>query len=105
MENPPEAGTLRIFNQFVETFSITELAERVRHAGESMGLRVRTQSIRNPRQEQETHYYNPRHTGLFELGLKPTHLSNETLRAMIGLVQRHREAIAPDRILRDIRWR
>jgi UDP-sulfoquinovose synthase len=38
LENPANPGELRIFNQFVETFSVNELAERVQRVGNSLGL-------------------------------------------------------------------
>src|SRR6266508_5199825 len=39
--NPGERGDFRVFNQFTEQFSIVELAETVRRAGEHHGLDVR----------------------------------------------------------------
>ena len=38
--NPPRRGELRIMNQFTETFTVSELAERVVEAGRSLGLNV-----------------------------------------------------------------
>jgi len=71
LENPPPGGELRIFNQFVETFSVNQLAEKVQQVGSRMGLSVRISHVENPRKESEEHYYNPTHTGLLELGLEP----------------------------------
>ena len=36
------------------------------------GVDARIENTPNPRVEQEDHYYNAKHTGLLELGLKPT---------------------------------
>ncbi|MDP2105684.1 MAG: NAD-dependent epimerase/dehydratase family protein, partial [Desulfobulbaceae bacterium] len=71
LENPANQGELRIFNQFTETFSVNELAGKVQSVGKLLDLDVQVKSIDNPRKELEEHYYNPRHTGLLELGLKP----------------------------------
>ena len=70
--NPPGKGELRILNQFTETFSINQLADRVRRVAAGMGNAVDIQHVDNPRKEQEEHYYNPAHHGLLELGLTAT---------------------------------
>jgi UDP-sulfoquinovose synthase len=104
LENPPAGGELRIFNQFTETFTVNELAERVRQAGKQLGLQVEIRPVENPRKEAEEHYYNPRHTGLLELGLEPNFLTEETLRQMMEFVVRHRQRIQEGQILRSVRW-
>jgi len=98
LENPPGTGQLRILNQFTETFSVNELAERVQEAGSRAGLDVSLKSVENPRKEAEEHYYNPRHTGFADLGLKPTLLSEDILTGMLETVMEYREQINPDKI-------
>ena len=75
LESPAKAGELRIFNQFTETFSVNDLAEKVQRVGKDMGLNVEIKPVENPRKEAEEHYYNPKHTGLLELGLSPNYLT------------------------------
>jgi UDP-sulfoquinovose synthase len=104
VENPAAAGELRVFNQFTETFSVADLAERVARAGRQLGLSVAVKSVPNPRKEAEKHYYNPVHTGLLSLGLKPHFLTDEVLAQLMGLVIRYRNRIDPDRFLRNVRW-
>lgn len=104
VENPPPKGELRIFNQFVETFSVSELAERVREAGRQCGLEVQISSVRNPRKEAEEHFYNPANTGLFELGLKPHYLSEDVLGQMLELVLSFRGNIDEHKIFRSVKW-
>lgn len=104
VENPAAAGELRVFNQFTETFSVADLAERVARAGRQLGLSVAVKSVPNPRKEAEKHYYNPVHTGLLSLGLKPHLLTDEVLAQLMGLVMRYRNRIDPDRFLRNVRW-
>ena len=74
-ENPPAEGEYRVFNQFTEVFNVADLAEKVRHAAGELGIEVQVDHVVNPRLELEEHYYNPAHTKLLELGLKPTLLS------------------------------
>ena len=46
--NPADRGEFRVFNQFTEQFSVLELAEIVKQAGEEHGLEVRIESHREP---------------------------------------------------------
>lgn len=102
--NPANRGELRIMNQFTETFSVNDLAERVQRVGQGMGLAVEVRSIENPRKEAEDHYYNPAHSALLDLGLAPTYMTDEVLAAMMEQVLAHRKAISVDRILPRVRW-
>ena len=102
--NPPGPGELRILNQFTETFTVNELAEKVKRVGEERGHDVAVRSIPNPRKEMESHYYNPVHTGLRELGLEPHPLTDEVLHGMFETVEKHKGSIRKDRILSGVRW-
>ncbi|NNC90386.1 MAG: NAD-dependent epimerase/dehydratase family protein [Akkermansiaceae bacterium] len=104
IENPAGRGELRIFNQFVETFSVNDLAERVKYVGDEMGLGVKIERIENPRKELEEHYYNPAHTGLLDLGLEPHPLTEDVLKGLIEVVQAHKDRIATGRIFRGVKW-
>ena len=102
---PPAKGELRILNQFTETFSVNELAERVRRAGPRLSLDVKIRHIENPRTEKEEHYYRPAHAGFAELGLQPTLLSDEILADMLVAVNSYRDRIVPSRIEPRVNWR
>jgi UDP-sulfoquinovose synthase len=103
--NPPAAGEYRVFNQFTETFTVGELAEKVRHAAGVLGRDVRVHHPPNPRVEAEEHYYNPMHTKLPALGLQPTLLSEALIESVLGVVERYRDRVIPDRIDPATRWR
>lgn len=103
-KNPANKGELRIFNQLTETFTVSELAERVKAVGNHLGLRVEIKSIPNPRKEKEEHYYNPIHNGLKNLGLEPNYMTDDVLAAMIERITENRERIVIDRILPRVRW-
>jgi UDP-sulfoquinovose synthase len=103
-EKPAAAGEMRIFNQLTEVFSVNELAERVQRVGCGMGLDVRVQPIANPRKEKEEHYYNPVHSGLLELGLKPHFMTDEVLAQMLSLVLRYQDRIEMSRIMPRVSW-
>ena len=75
VQNPCDYGELRILNQFTETLSVRKIAELVQSAAAMHGFKVEMQNLPNPRKEMEQHYYNPKHSGLLDLGLKPNHLT------------------------------
>lgn len=103
-ESTPQAGELRIFNQFTETFSVNELATRVQTAGLEIGLDVQVQNLVNPRKEAEDHYYQPAHTGLLELGLEPTYMTSEVLVSMLERIVSAGSAIDEGKILPRVKW-
>jgi UDP-sulfoquinovose synthase len=104
VENPADHGELRIFNQFTETFSVNDLAARVQETGSGLGLNVDIQHVENPRLEAEAHYYNPRHTGLLDLGLSPHYLSEDVLVEMMEYVIKYKDQIKHDQIYRKVKW-
>jgi len=104
LDNPAKKGELRIFNQFTETFSVNDLADKVRSVGNALGLRVKTNNLENPRKEKEEHYYNPKHTGLLDLGLKPNFLTDEVLAEMLEYAMKHKSNIQEHKIFRGTKW-
>jgi UDP-sulfoquinovose synthase len=104
LENPAPKGELRIFNQFTETFSVNQLAEMVRRVARSMGFKAEISTVANPRKEAEEHYYNPAHTGLLGLGLKPHLLTDEVIADMLEFAAKHKEKVRTEQIYRKVRW-
>jgi len=103
--NPAKSGELKVFNQITETFSVNELAERVKKVGDSQGHQVEIKNIQNPRVEKEEHYYNPTYSGVLELGLTPHYLTDEVLEKMFNVVEQHKENINKDAIFRGVSWK
>ena len=62
------------------------------------------QHLSNPRKEAEEHYYNPKYTGLLELGLEPHYLTDEVLEGMFKIVEKYKDNIKTHRIFRGIKW-
>lgn len=104
IDNPAKIGELRIFNQFTEVFSVNALSKMVQDVGNNLGLNVKIQHLENPRKEAEEHYYNPKHTGLSELGLKPNFLTDAVLGQMMEFVLKHKRKINVDQIYRKVKW-
>src|SRR4051812_37594568 len=103
--NPADAGEFRVFNQFTESFSIMELAETVKRAGETHGLEVTIEHVDNPRFEKEEHYYNAKHTKLLDLGLQPHLLSETLVESMFDEIAKYRDRVIADHIMPSTRWR
>jgi UDP-sulfoquinovose synthase len=103
--NPPEGGEYRVFNQFTEQFSVTDLARQVQEAGADYGLEVQVNHVENPRVEAEEHYYNAVHTKLLDLGLEPHLLSETLIESMFAAIERHKDRVILDHIMPKTRWR
>ncbi len=87
VRNPAKPGEFRVFNQFTEQFTVTDLAARVQAAGARARLDVKVQHLPNPRIEMESHYYNAKHSKLQELGLQPHLLTDAVLDDMLTAVR------------------
>ncbi len=106
IENPPQAGEYRVFNQFEEVYNVTELAHKVQKVGGELGLDVVVRNIENPRLEMEEHYYNPDHQHLLDLGYQPTHDMEAEMRIMLTDLIEYRTRIESKRdvLIPNIRW-
>jgi UDP-sulfoquinovose synthase len=99
--HPPAAGEYRVFNQFSESFSVGDLAERV--AALVPGADI--EHLDDPRVEQESHYYRAAHTKLLDLGLAPHLLSEGLITSLLALVGRHQDRVDPSAIRPTVDWR
>ena len=53
----------------------------------------------------EDHYYNPTHTGLPSLGLKPTLLSETLIESTLGVIDRYKSRVVSSVIDPSTQWR
>ena len=104
VRNPAAAGEMRIYNQFTEQFSVSELADKVRAAAEHLGMSPQVVNAPNPRIELEDHYYNAKHTKLLELGLQPHYLGPELIDSMLTKIQRYASRINRGQLVMGVRW-
>ena len=103
--NPAELGEYRVFNQFTEQFSVSELAELVSRTAGELGHEVEIRHFPNPRIEAEQHYYNATNTKLRDLGLKPHLLGEELVRSMLTIIGRYSDRVIERAILPTTLWR
>ena len=103
-EKPGTPGNMRFYNQITETFSVLDLAKKVQDACEKNGIQVTTQSVANPRIEAEEHYYNPKYSGLTDLGLKPA-LDGQMIMQMFEAVAENKDAIKTENFSIGVQWK
>ena len=106
IENPPAPGEFRVFNQFENAYSITELACKVKEVAADIGLDAQIRHYDNPRAEMEEHYYQPDRQRLLELGYQPTRDIKSVMKQMMLDLMQHRDRIEAhaDALIPDIRW-
>lgn len=104
MQDPAEAGKLRVRNQFTQVFSVLELAEMVKIAAKECGVSAEIGPIENPRTESESHYYNPKNSSFLILGLKPHLLTVKKISEMIKRIQIDKRFIDTDIIYPKVKW-
>jgi UDP-sulfoquinovose synthase len=107
LENPPNEGEYRVFNQLDEVYGINELAEHVKKVGNKLGLAVEIKNVENLRVEKEEHHYKVDHEHLRKLGFKPTRPLDDEIRIMLGDLMRFRSRIDEKReVIRPLTsWR
>lgn len=106
VENPPQRGEYRVFNQFENAYSISELAHMVQAVAAEIGLKVEIRHYENPREEQEEHYYNPDRQHLLDLGYQPTRDIKSVMKQMMMDLLDNRDRIQANAevLIPDIRW-
>ncbi len=103
--NAAGRGEFRVFNQFTEQFSVSQLADMIQVAAHKFGLCVRIDHLPDPRVESEQHYYNAKHTKLTDLGLKPHLLSESLLDSLVNIAVKYRDRIDDSILLPRVNWR
>jgi UDP-sulfoquinovose synthase len=102
---PANVGEFRVFNQFTEQFSVLQLAELVRAAGQERGITVTIEHLADPRVEAEQHYYNATHTKLTALGLTPHLLSRSIVESIFDVVRQYQDNVDRSVLWPTVDWR
>jgi UDP-sulfoquinovose synthase len=105
INNPANAGEFRVFNQFTEMFSVSDLAMMVKKAGTAMGLNIDINHLDNPRVELEEHYFNAKNTKLIDLGLQPHYLSDSLLDSLLNFAVKYKTRVDQQQILPKVKWK
>jgi len=87
IDNPPEKGEYRTFNQFESVYRIKDLAFMVYDkAVNDHKLNVFVEEINNPRYEVEDHHYSPSRDKLTALGYVPTENIEDEISNLIRIL-------------------
>jgi UDP-sulfoquinovose synthase len=105
IDNPPAKGEYRTLNQFENIYSINDLAGEVLDAASYLGIDSKTQHLPNPRTEADSHYYNPEHQKLFDLGYVPTTDIRAEIIKLINDLIPFKDRIIKEHILPTTTWR
>lgn len=103
--NPPKEGEFRVFNQFTEFSSLNEMANKITLFADKNKIKTGIKHIKNPRIEEEDHYYNPKNTSLISLGLKPIIFDDEQIAKIHEVVKKNINRINPDSLEPNINWK
>ena len=104
IDNPPPKGTYRTLNQFENVYKLNELADLVvRQANQHLGIHAGIDHLPNPRKESESHYYNPAHQTLFDLGYKPSDMEVEVA-VLLRQLNKIKSRAIPEVIMPYIKW-
>jgi len=106
LENPPHEGEYRVFNQFDEIYGLTELAHKVKKAGDSLGLSVEIKYLENPRKESEEHFYQADRNHLLDIGYKPLRNVDTEIKTMLTKLIKYKNRIEEkaESLIPDIKW-
>ena len=104
INNPAKKFEFRVFNQYTEVLSINDIAEKVIKASSLNGIKIIHTNIKNPRVEEEDHYYKPSNTSLISLGLNPIKINDDVLTEMIKKVLKHKDRILINTVMPNIKW-
>ncbi|MGH9042334.1 MAG: NAD-dependent epimerase/dehydratase family protein [Acidimicrobiia bacterium] len=106
LENPPDQGEYRVFNQFAEVYDVAGLAETVARVAGELGVGARVSPVENPRAELEDHFYEPDHRALADLVYRPIHDVETELRIMLSDLLPHARRIEEkrDAFRLNVRW-
>lgn len=105
IENPPQEGEYRTWNQFENVYSINKLADMVCRRATELGYHASIKHIPNPRTELEEHYYNPHCQTLFDLGYNPTKDIELEIRNLLTDLEPYKDRIIKSVIMPKTSWR
>ena len=81
------------------------MANKIKIFAEKNEIKAGIKHIKNPRIEEEDHYYNPKNTSLISLGLKPIIFDDEQISKIYKIVKKNINRINPDSLEPNIQWK
>ena len=81
------------------------MANKIKLFADENKIKAKIKHVRNPRIEEESHYYNPKNTSLISLGLKPVLFDNEQIKKIFKIVKKNINRINVDSLEPKIKWK
>jgi UDP-sulfoquinovose synthase len=97
-QTPPEKGHLNIRNQYAESCSVNDVAQRVQNAAAGLDIFVEISQATHPFEENEEPHYEVKHMPLSNLGVDPKFMTQERLQSELAIIKSHEAAILRDKI-------
>ena len=86
-------------------FSINELTHTIKDCAGLCGIEVEISHVDNPRIEMEDHHYNPVHTKLTDIGLKPLLLRKTLIESMLKKITEYKNKINRKIFIMNVKWK
>ncbi len=105
VNNPPKEGEYRVFNQFTDFLSLVEMSNKIKIFAKQNNIKAESTNVKNPRIEDENHYYNPKNTSLLSLGLKPIKFDSNQIESIFKVVKANLDRVNQDTLDPNIKWK
>ena len=105
INNPPENEKFEVYNQFTEVFSILEIASKISNVATNLNFNSKIRYIKNPRIEDDEHYYNPINAKFKKLGLNIIKFDEKLIENFITKINNYKDNSDKDQILPNIYWK
>ncbi len=105
LNNPPKNGEFRVFNQFTDFLSLTDMSNKIKNFAKKNNIKADILNVENPRVEDENHYYNPKNSSLISLGLKPIEFDDKQIENIFKIVKANLDRINQDTLEPNIKWK
>ena len=94
-----------VFNQFTDFCSLNEISQKIKDYADNKNIKTNIIKVKNPRIEQEEHYYNPKNTSLISLGLNPISFDENEIDKIYSIVKKEKANINQDTFDPKILWK
>lgn len=108
IENIPEEGEYRTWNQLDKTYTMNEVSQIVKDVGKARGMNVEIENIPSPRAEKTDHFdYRVKTDKLKALGFEPTRTMEEEVEWVINNLILYKDELFPleNVVIPQIKWR
>ena len=81
------------------------MADKIKLFAKKNNISAKIKHLKNPRIEEEDHYYNPKNTSLISLGLRPIVFDHNEINKIFQVVKKNINRINLDSLEPNIKWK